>query len=60
MRWSTSGLEAWERKLPNWVLRTHGTGNSRKGLVAHSGAKLVASDMTSGGEATEMTGIRLE
>ena len=60
MRWSTSGLEAWERKLPNWVLRSHGTGNSGKGLVAHSGAKLAASDMTSGGEATETTGIRLE
>ena len=60
MRWSTSGLEAWERKLPNWVLRSHGTGNSGKGLVAHLEAKLAASDATSGGEATETTGIRLE
>ena len=44
MRRSTSGLEAWERKLPNWALQSHGTGDSRKGLVAHSGAKLAASD----------------
>ena len=60
MRWSTSGLEAQEKKLPNQVLWSHRTGDSRKGLVAHLGAKLVASNMTSGGEATEMTGIRLE
>ena len=60
MRWSTSGLEAQERKLPNRALRSHGTGDGGKGLVAHSGAKLAVSDMTSSGEATETTGIRLE
>ena len=60
MRRSTSGLEAWERKLPNWVLRSHGTSDSGEGLVAHSGAKLAAGDMTSDGEVTETTGIRLE
>ena len=60
MRWSTSGLEARERKLPNRALWSHGTGNGGKGLVAHSGAKLVVSDMTSGREATETIGIRLE
>ena len=47
MRRSTSGLEARERKLPNWVLRSHGTGDGREGLVAHSGAKLAVGDMTS-------------
>ena len=60
MRQSTSGLEAQERKLPNWALRSHGTGDSGKGLIAHLGAKLAASDMTSDGEVTETTGIRLE
>jgi hypothetical protein len=53
MRWSTSGLEVQGRKLPNRVLWSHGTGDSGKGLIAHLGAKLVASDVTSGGEATE-------
>ena len=60
MRWSTFGLEARERKLPNWALWSHGTGNGGKGLVAHSGAKLVVSDITSGREVTETIGIRLE
>ena len=60
MRWSTSGLEAWERKLPNRVLRSHGTGDGGKGLVAHLGAKLVASDATSDGEATETMRMKPE
>ena len=60
MRWSTSGLEAWERKLPNRALWSHGTGNGGKGLVAHSGAKLVVSDVTSDGEATETMRMRPE
>ena len=60
MRRSTSGLEAQERKLPNRPLQSHGTGNGGKGLVAHSGAKLAASDVTSGGEVTETTRMRPE
>ena len=60
MRWRTSGLEAWERKLPNWVLRSHGTGNGRKGLIACLGAKLAASDVTSDGEVVEIMRMRLE
>jgi hypothetical protein len=60
MRRSTSGLEVRERELPNWVLWSHGTGGGRKGLVAHSGAKLVVSDMTSDGEATETMRMRPE
>ena len=60
MRRSTSGLEARERKLPNRVLRSHGTGDGGKGLVAHSGAKLVASDANSNGEATETTRMKPE
>ena len=60
MRRSTSGLEAWERKLPNRALWSHGTGDSGKGLVAHSEAKLVASDVTSDGEATETMRMRPE
>ena len=50
----------WERKLPNRVLQSHGTSDGGKGLVAHSGAKLVASNATSDGEAMEMTRMRLE
>jgi hypothetical protein len=60
MRRSTSGLEARERKLPNRALQLHRTSDSRKGLVAHSGAKLVASDVTSDGEAMETTRMRPE
>ena len=60
MRQSTSGLEAQERKLPNWALWSHGTGSSGKGLIAHLEAKLVASDMTSNGEATETMRMRPE
>ena len=59
-RWSTSGSEARERKLPKWALRSHGTSDGGKGLVAHSGAKLAASDTTSDGEATETTRMRPE
>ena len=53
-------MEAQERELPYRALQSHGTGNGGKGLVAHSGAKLVASDTTSDGEATETTRMRLE
>ena len=60
MRRSTSGLEARERELPNRVLWSHGTGGGGKRLVAHSGAKLVASNMTSDGEAMETTRMRPE
>ena len=60
MRWSTSGLEVWERKLPNQVLWSHGTGDGGKGLIAHLGAKLVVSSATSGREATETTRMRPE
>ena len=45
----------WEKKLPNWVLWSHGTSDSGKGLVAHLGAKLATGDATSGGEAMETT-----
>ena len=51
-------MEMQERKLPNRALRSHGTGDSGKGLVAHSGAKLAASDMTSDGEVTETMRLR--
>ena len=60
MRWSTSGSEAWERKLPNRALQSHGTGDGGQGLAAHSGAKLAASNMTSDGEAMETTRMRPE
>ena len=60
MRWSTSGLEAWERELPNRALWSCGTGNDRKGLIAHLGAKLAMSNATSGGEATETMRMRPE
>ena len=60
MRWSTSGLEAQERKLPNQALQSHGTGDGGKGLIAHSGAKLAASDTTSSREVTETTRMRPE
>jgi hypothetical protein len=60
LRWSTSGLEVQERELPNQALRSHGTSNGRKGLLAHLGAQLAASDETSDGEAIEMTGMKLE
>ena len=53
-------MEVRERKLPNRALRSHGTSNGGKGLVAHSGAKLAASDATSDGEAMEMTRMRPE
>ena len=53
-------MEARERELPNRAFRSHRTGDGGKGLVAHSGAKLVASDVTSGGEATETMRMRLE
>ena len=53
-------MEAWERKLPNQALRSHGTGDGGKGLVAHSGAMLAASNATSDGEATETTRMRPE
>ena len=49
-----------EKKLPNRVLWSHGTSDGGKGLVAHSGAKLVTGDATSGGEAMEMTRMRPE
>ena len=49
-----------ERKLPNRALRSHGTGDGGKGLIAHSGAKLAASDATSDGEAMETTRMRPE
>ena len=60
MRQSNSGLEAWERELPNWVFRSHGTGDGGEGLVAHLGAKLAVGDATSNGGATEMTRMRPE
>ena len=60
MRRSTSGLEAWERKLPNQALWSHGTGDSGKGLIADLGAKLAVSDMTSNGEAMETMRMKLE
>ena len=60
MRRSTSGLEAWERKLPNLALQSHGTSDGRKGLIAHSGAKLVVSDATSDGEAMETMRMKPE
>ena len=60
MRRSTSGLEVQERKSPNRVLRSHGTGDSGKGLVAHSEAKLAAGNVTSDREATKTTRMRLE
>ena len=53
-------MEARERKLPNRALRSHGTGDGGKGLVAHLGAKLAAGDATSDREATEMTRMRPE
>ena len=60
MRWSTSGLEVQKRELPNQVLQSHRTSDSRKGLVAHSGAKLVVSNMTSDREVTEIMRMRSE
>ena len=42
------------------MLWSHRTGDGRKGLIAHSGAKLVTSNATSSGEATETTRKRLE
>ena len=42
--------------MPNRVLRSHRTGDGRKGFIAHSGAKLAMSD----GEATETMRMRLE
>ena len=59
MRQGTSGLEAWERELPNWVLQSHGTGDGGKGLIAQSGAQLVVSDITSDRGAVETKGTRL-
>ena len=53
-------MEERERELPNRALRSHGTGDGGKGLVAHSGAKLAVSDATSDREATETTGMRPE
>ena len=53
-------MEARERELPYRALWSHGTGDDRKGLVAHSGAKLVASDATSDREAAETSRMRLE
>ena len=49
-----------ERELPNRVFQSHGTGDSGKGLVAHSGAKLAAGDATSDREVTETTRMRPE
>ena len=46
--------------MPYRALWSHGTGDGGKGLVAHSGAKLVASDATSDREATETTRMRPE
>jgi hypothetical protein len=46
--------------LPNQVLWSHRTGDGRKGLVAHLGTKLAASNATSGREATETTRMRLK
>ena len=42
------------------MLQSHGTGDGGKGLVAHSGAKLAASDVTSNREAMETTRMRPE
>ena len=53
-------MDARERELPYRALRSHGTGDGGKGLVAHSGAKLAASDATSDGEAAETTRMRPE
>ena len=53
-------MEARERELPYRVLWSHGTGDGRKGLVAHSGAKLAVSNATSDGEAAETTRMRPE
>ena len=60
MRQSTSGLEAWEKELPNRAFQSHGTGNSGKGLLAHSGALLAAGDVTSDGAVVETMGMRPE
>ena len=53
-------VDARERELPNRALQSHGTGDGGKGLVAHSGAKLAASNATSDGEAMETTRMRPE
>jgi hypothetical protein len=58
MRQSTSGFEAQESGLPNWAFWLHGTGDGRKGLIAHSGAKLAVGDATCDGEAMETTRMR--
>ena len=42
------------------MLQSHGTSDDRRGLVAHLGAKLAASDATSNGEATGTTRMRPE
>ena len=60
LRQSTSRLEAWERELPNWVFWSHRTGNSRKGLLAHSGALLVVGDATSNRAMAETKEMRPE
>ena len=50
----------WERELPNQAPWSHGTGNGRKGLLAHLVALLAVSDVTSNGETMEMMGMKLE
>ena len=38
LRWSTSGLEVWERELPNWAFWSHGTSDGGKGLLSSLGS----------------------
>jgi hypothetical protein len=40
------------------VFWSHRTGNSRKGLIAHSGAKLAAGDVTSDRDDENETGMK--
>ena len=38
LRWSTSGLEVWERELPNWAFWSHGTSDEGKGFLSSLGS----------------------